>query len=301
MNRKAILRSLGRVVLWMFIHIVRVLPFPVALAVGRGLGKLMCAVSRKRYRVALKNLQIAYGHELTPKQRDTMARQSFVHFGMFAVECIKFAYMDQQEALRRIRTEGFEHLQNVMAEGKGCLLLSGHLGNFEIGARVVTAAGYELIALARETRDPGTTDLMQQIRTRMGIKVITINQSLRPVLEGLKRNAVVAIICDQNAADVFVPFFGRPTGTVAGPARLALKTGAPIVTYSCTRDGRGGYRFYFQEPYRPRPSGNPSADVAEVTAAINLRLEELIRQTPEQWLWFHDRWRSSPGVCHNAP
>lgn len=296
MKRKEFLRAVGRVVLWGFIRVVRVLPFPLALAVGRWLGRLMCAVSKRRYRVALKNLQIAYGDALSPQQRHEMARQSFLHFGMFAVECIKFAYMSQKEALERIRTEGFEHLQNVMRQGKGCLLLSGHLGNFEIGARVVTAAGYELFALARETRDPGTTDLMQQIRKRMGIKVVTINQSLRPVLEGLKRNAVVAIICDQNAADVFVPFFGRPTGTVAGPARLALKTGAPIVTYSCTRDGRGGYCFYFQEAFHAHPTGNMQADIEAVTTVINSRLEVLIRRNPEQWLWFHDRWKSSIGA-----
>ncbi|MGC8666770.1 MAG: lysophospholipid acyltransferase family protein [Chthonomonadales bacterium] len=300
MKRKDVLRAIGRLALWIFIRVIRVLPFPIALAVGRGLGRLMCAASKRRYQVALKNLGIAFGEALTPEQRHAMARQSFVHFGMFAVECIKFAYMNQQEALRRIRTEGFEHLQSVMDQGKGCLLLSAHLGNFEIGARVVTAAGYELFALARETRDAGTTDLMQQIRTRMGIKVVTINQSLRPVLEGLKRNAVVAIICDQNAADVFVPFFGRPTGTVSGPARLALKTGAPIVTFACTRDGGGGYCFHFQEPYRPQPTGDPRADIEAVTAVINSRLEELISRTPEQWLWFHDRWKSSPGAAQDA-
>jgi KDO2-lipid IV(A) lauroyltransferase len=297
-RRKAILRAIGRGALRALIVLVRVLPLPAALALGRGIGVLMRCLSGRRYRVALKNLRIAYGDSLSDAERKRIARESFCSFGMFAVESIKFAYMPKGELNRRLTAERecAEVVLGALEEKKGCLLITGHLGNFEIAGCWLTAQGKELIALAREARDRGTTDLMRQMRERMGIKVVTLNQSLKSVLVGLKRNACVAIVCDQNASDVFVPFFGHPTGTVDGPARIALRTGAPMVFFACVRDGRGGYRLMTSGRYDARPTGDEQADIVRVTTEINRRLEEFIRRYPEQWLWFHDRWKSSPGV-----
>lgn len=301
MNRKkAILRAIGRGVLRILILIVRLLPLPVALAVGRTLGDTMRRMSKKRYRVALKNLRIAFGDELTEAERHRIARESFKHAGMFAIEGIKFAYMPQAEVERRIQVVGYEQFEPIMARKKGCLVISAHLGNFEVLARWMNTRGYEVLALARAARDQGTTDIMLKLRERMGIRVITLNQSLKPILVGLKRNACVAIICDQNAADVFVPFFGHPTGTVDGPARLALKMGAPMLFPYCIRDGRGGYVVRSGGLYDAVPTGDEKADVERVMTEVNRILESLIRRHPEQWLWFHDRWRSSPGVVDPA-
>ncbi len=294
MDLKPLGRAAGRGALRALILVVRALPMPAALALGRALGRLMRVVSRKRYHVALRNLEVAYGEALSPEERERIARASFVSFGMFAVEGVKFAYMSPAEAARRIQVEGWDHAEAAFAEGRGVLALSGHIGNFEIAARWVTLQGHELIALAREARDRGTTRLMRSMRERMGIRVVTLKESLRPVLAGLRRNACIVIICDQNATDVVVPFFGRPTGTVDGPARIALGTGAPIVLFCCVRDGRGGYRLLVQPAFHPVQTGDKEADILRTTAEINRRLEEMVRAFPEQWLWFHDRWRSSP-------
>lgn len=301
MNKKAIGRAVGRGVLRLVIFFVRLLPLPVGLALGRGLGTLMRLLAKKRYRVALKNLRIAFGDTLSEAERERIARESFRHFGMFAIEGIKFAYMPQEEVERRIAVdqEGYAEFEAIMAEKKGCLFITGHLGNFEIAGGWITARGYELFALAREARDRGTTDIMLSMRERKGIQVITLNQSIKPIFAGLKRNACVTIICDQNAADVFVPFFGHPTGTVDGPARIALKTGAPLLFIYCVRDGKGGYQLRSNGLYRVEPTGEEQADILRVTAEINRHLEAIIRQYPEQWLWFHDRWKSSPGVNQN--
>lgn len=294
MIRKAVARAIGRYVLLALISVVRLLPFPAALALGRGLGTLTRLVSRKRHRVALRNLHIAYGDTVSEAERERIAKECFRQFGMFVVENIKFAYAPQEEVERRIHTVTDQALQEALKGNRGCLLLTGHLGNFEIAARWITARGHELIALAREARDPGTTDLMTRLRQRSGIQVVSLGQSLRPVLAGLKRNACVAIICDQNAADVFVPFFGRPTGTVDGPARIALKMGTPMLFFCCVRDGKGGYRIETHGLYRAEPTGDAQADIVRVMTEVNRRLEAMIRAHPEQWLWFHDRWKSSP-------
>jgi Kdo2-lipid IVA lauroyltransferase/acyltransferase len=256
--------------------------------------------SKRRYQVAVKNLKIAYGDTLPEAERERIARESFRNFGMFAIEVIKFAFMSEEEVDRRIDGEAYAPFQELLEHKKGALLITGHLGNFEIAGRYATARGHELLALAREARDQGTTEMMNRLRRTSGIKVITLKQSLKPVFAALKRNASVAIICDQNATDVYVPFFGRPTGTVAGPARLALRTGAPMIFFFCVRDGNGGYKIHSNGTYWAEPTGDEQADIERVTTVINQRLEEMIRLYPEQWLWFHNRWKSSPAVQTEA-
>lgn len=295
-RRKAFGRAVGRAVLRGLILLVRPLPLPAALAVGRAMGSLMRLIAKKRYQVALKNLRIAYGDSLSEAERERIARESFRHFGMFSVELIKFAYLPREEVDRRMDVDepGFEEFEALMREGKGCLFILAHLGNFEIMARWVTARGYELIALAREARDQGTTEMMSKMRERSGIQVITLGKSLKPVVAGLRRNACIAIVCDQNASDVYVPFFGHQTGTVDGPARIALRMGAPMVFPYCVRDGHGRYQIIGNGVYRAEPTGDETADIERVMTEVNRRLESSIRAYPEQWLWFHDRWRSSP-------
>lgn len=299
-RKKAFLRAFGRVTLRGVIFVVRILPLPAGLALGRGLGTLVRLLSKKRYRVALKNLRIAYGDSMSESERERVAKESFRHAGMFAVEGIKFAFMPQEEVERRFTVIGYEVFPDIMARKKGCLFISAHVGNFEIMGRWFSPRGYELMAIARAARDRGTTDMMLDLRERMGIKVFTLNQSLKPVFAGLKRNACVAIICDQNAADVFVPFFGQPTGTVDGPARIALRMGTPMIFPYCIRDGRGHYTVQAEGIYDAEPTGDEKADVERVMTEVNRRLEAIIRRHPEQWFWFHDRWRSSPGVADPA-
>src|SRR5262249_34726095 len=152
-NLKDIGRATGLLVLRGAIFVVRGLPLPIALALGRGLGTIMRLLAKKRYHVALKNLKIAYGDAMPEKERERIARACFRHFGMFVMETIKFAYMPQEEVERRIQVHGYEQFPELMQQQRGCLFICGHLGNFEIMGRWLSPRGYELIALAREARD----------------------------------------------------------------------------------------------------------------------------------------------------
>jgi Kdo2-lipid IVA lauroyltransferase/acyltransferase len=297
-SRKRLGRALGHGLLRGMDGLIRRLSLPAGLAMGRRLGDLMRRFSKKRYGVALKNLKIAYGDTLSDGERERIAQESFRHFGMFAVESLKFGYLPQEEVEQRLSVQegSFEDLQEVLSHGKGCLLVTGHLGNFEIASRWIIPRGYELLAIVREARDRGTTEMMTRARERSGVKVVTLKQSLKPVLSTLKRNSLVAIVCDQNATDVFVPFFGHETGTVDGPAKLSLRTGAPLFFYCCIRDGKGSYKIHYEGHIWPERTDDEKADVERIMTEVNARLERMIRLYPEQWLWFHDRWKNSPSV-----
>ena len=140
---------------------------------------------------------------------------------------------------------------------------------------------------------------MQGTRTEGGAQVYNRGNSARAVLQCLKKGELVGILPDQNAADVFVPFFGLSTGTTNGPAVLHLRTGAPLVCTWCTRKPDGSFHILFEEPLEAVPGPDREQDVLAVMTEINRRLEAQIRRQPSQWLWLHDRWRASPHVFQN--
>lgn len=292
-RRKAILRAIGRGFLRGLMFVLRFIPYNASLVIGRSLGNLMRLVSKKRYRIALKNLDIAYGDTITQEEKARIAKESFRQFGMFPVESIKFSQIPSKEVEERIDMQLYDDLSSLLAMNKGCLMLTGHLGNFELGARWLEMHNRALYALMREARDQGTTEIMNDLRRKNGITPISIRGSIKTILQALKRNQIIAIICDQNASDVFVPFFGHMTGTADGPARIALKMSAPIMFFSGYRTKPGHYRYQSYGTLIPESTGDEKADIIRITTLINAKLEEMIREHPEQWLWFHNRWKSS--------
>lgn len=296
-RRKALGRKAGVLVLRGLIWAIPRLSVPSAMALGRRLGAIVKVFSKKRYGVAVKNLKIAFGREMSPMQRDAVASEAFEQFGMFAVESIRLGTMTSEECLERIQTDEATEkiISDVRARGKGCLVLTAHLGSFEAAARFLAARGYEVAAVAKPARDRETTELMTSMRARHGVQVIETGAALRPILAALRRNAFVAIVCDQNSPDLMVPFFGYPTGTVDGPAKIAVRTGVPIVLGFGIRKEGGRYLAVATHVIEPRTDApDQAAEVLRIMTEVNAGFEAMIRKYPEQWLWFHDRWRLSP-------
>jgi KDO2-lipid IV(A) lauroyltransferase len=294
--RKRIERAAGRVALRLIVPPVRALPLPLARMIGRALGGVTYRLLGRYRRVALKNLQLVFGDTTSVHGRVRMARGVFRHFGEMAVEFVKMPQLNRADVDRLVTVKGEENLRAALAMGKGTLLVTGHLGNWEMMGRWLTTHGYGLNVVARDARDPMTTKLMSDTREGNGATVLYRGNSARAVLQCLRRNEIVAILPDQNAADVFVPFFGHPTGTVDGPAVIHLKTGAPILFSWCTRTVDNRFQIEFEPPEAAVTTGDRVADAARVMTLVNARLERQIRRNPMQWLWLHDRWKASPGV-----
>lgn len=289
-----LVRKLGAFALRGLIFVVRWLPLRVVLWLGGAVGTLIRWLSKKRYRVALANLDYAYGETLSQNEKKRIAKECFCNLGRVGLEGMKFAYISQQEFLKRTDIDGIERAEEAFADGKGVIGISAHLGPFELGARLMAEQGHESTVLMREARDPGTTAIMIDLRKRNGLGVISLKQSLRPMMSALSRNAFIGIACDQNASDVVVPFFGKPTGTVDGPARIILRTGSPLLFLFTSRMPGGRYRILIDGPFRYASTGDQERDVAAIMTEVNRRIEDAIRRSPEQWFWFHNRWRSSP-------
>jgi KDO2-lipid IV(A) lauroyltransferase len=294
--RKRLERGAGRMALRLVIGPIRAMPWGMARAFGRGLGSFAYRAHGKGRRVAHKNLGLIYGEEKTEAERRRMAREVFRHFGQWATEFLKLPRMSRETVDTLVEVEGEANLRAALEIGKGVLLVTGHFGNWEFMGRWLATHGYSLNVVARDARDPAMTKLQREIREGNGATVLYRGNSARAVLQCLKKNEIVALLPDQNAADVFVPFLGQPTGTVDGPAVIHLKTGAPLLFSWCTRTPDDRFHLEFEPPAVIPPTGDKASDVAAVMTEVNARLGAQIRRNPTQWLWLHDRWKASPGV-----
>lgn len=258
-------------------------------AYGARLGRLVWRLSKRHRTRALDNLALAFPDK-SPDERRAMSVQVFEHFGIVAADFLR-APQRRPEEWEAMTHEGLEHMQRALELGKGVIGVTGHFGNWERLTGYMARRGIFGVVVARDTDDREMTDFVTDLRGRSGWEVIARGDATRPILETLKRNQVVGILPDQNSSEIFLPFFGHPCGTVLGPAVLAERSGAPVVPTWCVRLGPGRYHVIVEPPLEPI---GPSTVRGEgMTRAINAALERIIRRYPEQWLWFHNRWKSA--------
>jgi KDO2-lipid IV(A) lauroyltransferase len=227
---------------------------------------------------------------MPPDERRELARRVFEHFGIVAVDFLRVKVRTPQE-WDEMTHEGMEHLERALALGKGVIAITGHFGNWERLPTFLARRGIAGMVVARDSDDQEMTEFVNEFRAHGGWGVIPRGNSTRPILQALKSNQLVGILPDQNSSETFLPFFGHPCGTVLGPGVLAERSGAPVVPLWCVRVGPGRYHVIVEAPLEPTgPSGVRGEAMAR---AINLALEGIIRRYPEQWLWFHNRWKSA--------
>lgn len=272
------------------------MPLPPALWLGRRLGDLLYLALPRRRRIALANLAHAYP-ELPVAERRRLARRASQHLGMTLVELPRLMAAPLDAIVARIRLDGVEHLDAAMRAHGRALMLTAHLGNWEILCAAHRLTDYGLSVVVRPLDAPWLEAVAAALRGRTGVEVIDKRGALRAVLEALRRGRLVGILMDQNAArreGVFVDFFGRPASTSRSIALLAVRTGAPIVPIFARRNPDGSHQVVIH-PALPAPASNDAeAAIVELTARCTVEIERAIRQSPEQWLWSHDRWRTRP-------
>lgn len=282
---------------------IQALSRPAALRFGDNLGKLAYRVAGRQRRRCLANLHLAYGDELTPAQRDSQTRQVFRHFGRAIVEFLRAPARSTTALSQLISCDGWEHVEAALHRGKGIVLVTGHLGNWELlGRWLATVQKVPLTVVAREPDNPALATYIRSMRENAGFTVLSKGESARGLLRALRRGEAILILADQSSSDVFAPFFGIPAGTAAGPATLAMHSRAALVPICCVETPEHTFHVTCFPPLPITDGTTTSAAIASedrqcavqrITARMNQVLETIVRQYPEQWLWLHNRWKSA--------
>lgn len=284
-------RFQGKAAAWLLRRIQRWLrrkPYLEALLKGEALGRMIWRIASRRRETGERNLRMAFPLMSADEARET-CRRVFENFGRSSADFLIGLDRTRAEIEETTTIEGVEHLDAALAKGKGVILLTAHFGNWERVAAWMVLAGYKLAVIARDADDQGVNRLVNELREGPGTEVIPRGRAARASIERLRRNEIVGILPDQNAREVYIPFFGKPAGTVLGPGVLSERTGATVQPVFCHYEGEGRYVVRFlphvvaDEGYETKGEG--------MMRAINRLLEEVIREHPDQWLWFHDRWR----------
>ncbi len=261
-------------------------------AFGAILGRLAFRMSKKYRERCLANLRLCFPHWDEPRIRETALRV-FEHFGKTTLTFLFADRLTPEQVISSVSASGLSLLDEALQKGQGVILLTPHFGNWERMAHFLTLKGYPLLVVAREANDPRTTRLVNRMREKEGLVVLPRGSSIREILQALRENKIIGLLPDQNSWEIFVPFFGHPTGTVSGPAILHLRTGAPLLVCFCWEDSESHYQLHITELALPERTGNREEDVLGIMTKVNEAFEQVIREHPEQWLWLHDRWRSA--------
>jgi len=264
---------------------------------GRGLGRFAYHVLRKDRGIAIKQLKLVFP-ELNDAKREQWTRECFRHFGQMLFEflCLPQIINDQENF---IRIENEVVLTNAVKAGKGVILLGMHMGNWELITAYAKRTGLFMTAATANVPDQRINQLMISQRKLENMEIMPrgTGMSSRKLFRCLKNKNILILIIDQdtNVPSTWVPFFGIPSKTPIGASVFALKTGANVVSYNVIREKNGTFKLKFETLgifSRNHPS--MEQDVYSVTRKLNQHLELRIRENPQQWAWFHRRWRHRP-------
>lgn len=272
-----------RAMLVLFFRLLARLPLRVLHAVGRCTGRLVYAVPG-RYRRRLREHATQAGHP-----QAAFAREAAAQSGASMLE-LAWVWFRTEDALARVVCEDVALIETALAAGRPVLFLTPHLGGFEISARYAARLG-PITVLFRPPRQAALVPLVEQARARSGVATApTTMGGVRQLLRALREGGQVGMLPDQvpgNGEGAWAPFFGREAYTMTLPARLAAQTGAVVIGAASERLPRGqGWRLHLRAIEGPVPD-TPAAQAAW----INTAMEQLIRISPQQYLWSYNRYK----------
>ena len=292
-----------RTLLRLLSRFVAFLPLGVALWLGRAWGFFFARIVRRRRSEILEALARSLPDK-TPAERNRIATLAYENSGMVAIEVLRMA-VEPISALPGRVDPGttFEAIRRETQGGKGMLLISAHLDNWEVLAAATAASGISTAIVVKSLKPPSLNDFIIQARERYGTVVLQRKGAMRAIIRHLRNGGVLGFMMDQNTKrneGVFVDFFDRPACTTLGLAQLAVMTGVRAMPVFLVRKSGGQHLMIHGDPIDP-PADLSEAEVTRYTQKAVDSVAAAVRAHPEQWIWMHRRWRTQPLPDESPP
>jgi KDO2-lipid IV(A) lauroyltransferase len=250
----------------------------------------------KRLR-ALRQLEMAFGHEKSSSDIHRIARQVFANFGGFAADALLIPRLMDNGIHKLITAEGLEHLDGLARSNQGAILLTAHFGNWELLGAWIAKRGYKVKVIGAPNNNPWINRMIADARNRAGYHSIERGNHTREILRAFAAGYSIGVLIDEDTKvdGVFVKFFKQWAYTPVGPIRLALKYGLKIIPVFIRLKSDRTYHIEVKNPLPLVCTGDKSRDMIVNTQMCSDVCEEIIRQYPDQWLWMMRRWKRQPG------
>jgi Kdo2-lipid IVA lauroyltransferase/acyltransferase len=281
---------------WALTAVLTSLPERISDVFSLVLGHTAYSVFPVRKKDVLDHLLLAFP-DSTHAWRVATARRAFVHFVRETIETLWLTRRGLDLVRSRTEVVGLDDVRRAVEEGKGAIVLTGHLGNWEIGVASVSARGLPTDVVAHRQTNPLFDEYWIRIREGLDLRTLVKNDAFQLIPRSLDEGRMVALVADQNlrARGVFVKFFGKLASTAKGPALFALRRGASIFLGVALRQPGWPPRYRLQMDEIEVPmDGSREERVLELTQRHTKALEAWVRKAPEQYFWMHRRWKTQP-------
>lgn len=275
---------------------IRLLPFSLAMEIGKWGGRMLYYFLPRYQKAAIENLHRAFGSEKSEAEIKQIALEAFENLGLFAIEFLWIPKIVKRLD-RYISIRNQESVLKALQTGKGVILIVSHFGNWEwmgiaAGAKA-KERGVSIYALARPLGNPFLYRYIKGLRGITGLNTVDKKGGAREAVKLLEENQIVCILIDQHEryGSVGVPYFGREAKTTALPATLALKKGVSVIPVFCYRERNKPSLVRLGEPFPLIQTGSYERDLVENTTQYVHAIETEVKRRPGDWLWMHRRWR----------
>ena len=222
-----------------------------------------------------------------------LAREVFRNFGRYLLEFFRMTkFMNQEYIQKNVTIKNLECIERVLKYGKGGILLTAHIGNWELGGVIISMLGYPVMAVALPHKERPVNDLFNSQREARGVKVVQTDGAIRKCIEALKHNGIVALLADRDFGlnGEIMDFLGKKALIPKGPAAFSLKTGAPIFPVFLIRKNDDHFMLTFEEPLFPLGEGTETEKLLSLMKQYTAVIEKKIYENPTQWLMFREFW-----------
>ncbi len=262
----------------------------------RGGAHIKYWVSMTERRTVIKNLRTAFP-DATPKALAKSSRQVFINFGYYLVDFFSVTAESIAHVLRHTEVRGKEYLDKALSRGKGCIVLTGHFGNWELGGCILAQLGYTVNSVALAHSDPRINAFFIAKRHECGFHALPIGSAKTGLQRALVKNELIAILGDRPYGDkgIAVPFFGKPALMPRGAALMSIRNESPLVTAFMHRNCEKpfSHTLVIEELAYPRKENACQEEIKRIVQLYLARFEDHIRINPEQWYMFHRIWAES--------
>jgi KDO2-lipid IV(A) lauroyltransferase len=272
--------------------IANALPLKSGYAVAETLSTLHYYISAKDRNAVKSNMRSILGSQASERQVDENARMVFVNFAKYLVDFFRFAQIDDNYVKENVKLRGLEYVDEALTCGKGVIVLSGHIGNWELGGNVLASLRQPMGAVVLTHKNKKINDFFTSQRMINNMKPIEIGASLRSCYEILKKNGLLALLGDRDFSrnGFRMSFLGQEMLIPKGPAVLSRRLGASIVPCFMTRQSDDSFLLEFSKPILPDLHKDEDLAVKELVHAYAQVIESTVKKYPTQWYMFREAW-----------